>query len=105
MKKARNISRISFLILTVILLVYINNKSNDHTLSIVEFKYNTYKKLNTDSLDNKQKLDIILKDTTEFIDDSSRVKAGVNYLTLLFILLIVSEFFFLITTKKSPRPD
>ena len=103
MNKARWIFRFLFFLLTVTLLVYINRKSNDSTMSIVEFKYKTFKKIETDSLDTKRKLDLLVNETTKFIDDSTRVRKGIRYLTLLFGLLVVVELGFLIFTKRNYR--
>jgi hypothetical protein len=103
MNRTRNIFRIAFLALAVILLVYINRKSNDNTLSIAEFKYKTYKKIETDSLDTKQKVDLLINETSKFIDDSSHVRNGVRYMTLLFVLQLIAEFIFLILSRKVSR--
>jgi hypothetical protein len=100
MNRTRNICRVVFLVFATILLIYINRKSNDNTMSIAEFKYKTYKKLEIDSLDTKQKVDMLINETSKFIDDSSRVRNGVRYLTLLFVLQIIAEFVFLIRSKK-----
>lgn len=99
MNKARWIFRLVFFLLTVALLVYINRKSSDNTMSIVEFKYKTFKKIEMDSLDAKRKLDLLVNETTKFIDDSTRVKNGIHYLTLLFGILVVVEVGFSIFTK------
>jgi hypothetical protein len=101
MNKARWIFRLVFFLLTVALLVYINRKSNDNTMSIVEFKYKTFKKFETDSLDAKRKMDLLVNETTKFIDNSTRVKKGIHYLTLLLSLLAVVELGFLIFTKRN----
>jgi hypothetical protein len=100
MNRTRNIFRVIFLVVAVILLIYINRKSNDNTMSIAEFKYKTYKKIQTDSLDSKQKVDLLINETSKFIDDSSRVRTGVQYLSLLFVLLFIAEIVFLILSKK-----
>lgn len=101
MNKARWIFRLVFFLLTVALLVYINRKSSDNTMSIVEFKYKTFKKIETDSLDTKRKLDLLVNETTKFIDDSTRVKKGIHYLTLLLATLAVVELGFLFFTKRN----
>jgi regulatory protein YycI of two-component signal transduction system YycFG len=105
MNRTRIIFRVVFIFLTVMLLIYINRKSSDNTMSIVEFKYKTFKKIEADSLDTKRKLDLLVDETTKFIDDSSRVKNGVHYLTLLFVLQIIAEFVFLIISKKRFRDE
>jgi hypothetical protein len=74
-------------------------------MSIVEFKYKTFKKIETDSLDPKRKLDLLVNETTNFIDDSTRVKKGIHYLTILFGLLVVAELCFLIFTKRTMEDD
>ena len=69
-------------------------------MSFVEFKYKTFKKIETDSLDTKRKVELLVNETTKFIDNSSRVRNGVRYLTLLFVLQIIAELVFLILSKK-----
>jgi hypothetical protein len=105
MTRTRNIFRVVFILLAGILLIYINRKSNDNTMSIVEFKYKTFKKFEADSLDAKQKVELLVDETTKFIDDSSRVRKGIHYLTLLFGFQIAAEFVFLILSKSSRRQD
>jgi hypothetical protein len=100
MNRTRNIFRLVFILLAAILLIYINGKSNDNSMSIVEFKYKTYKKIEADSLDAKQKVELLVNETSKFIDDSTRMSNGVHYLTLLFALQITAEFIFLILSKK-----
>jgi hypothetical protein len=70
-------------------------------MSVVEFKYRTFKKIEADSLDTKQKLDLLVNETTKFVDDSSHVRKGVLYLTVLFGLQIAIEFVFLILVKAN----
>jgi hypothetical protein len=103
MNRTRNIFRFVFIFSAVILLVYINRKSNDNTMSIVEFKYKTFQKLAADSVDNKNKVEQLVNETTKFINDSSRVRTGIHYLTLLFVLQIIAEFVFLFISKKGLR--
>jgi regulatory protein YycI of two-component signal transduction system YycFG len=105
MNRTRNIFRVAFVMLAVILLVYVNRKSNDNTMSIVEFKYKTFKKIEADSLNSKQKLDILVDETTNFIDDSTRVRKGIHYLTLLFVLQIIVEFVFLVLSRQSVKRE
>jgi hypothetical protein len=95
MKNARNIFRIIFLLLAIVLLVFLNGKTSDNTESIAEFKFKMYQKISKDSLDSEGKLNLLVNETSKYIDDSSRVQKGIHYLTGLFVLLIVSELFFL----------
>jgi hypothetical protein len=101
MSRARWIFRLVLALAAVLLLVYINRKSNDNTATITEFKFKMYKKLQTDSLDTKRKLNLIIDETTNFIDDSARVKTGINYLTLVLGLAVVAEVVFLMLTKRN----
>jgi hypothetical protein len=96
MKNARNIFRIIFLLLAIVLLVFLNGKTSDNTESIAEFKFKMYQKISKDSLDSEGKLNLLVNETSKYIDDSSRVQKGIHYLTGLFVLLIVSELFFLV---------
>jgi hypothetical protein len=99
MKKLRNIFRIIFFLTTVVLLVFLNTKANDNTKSVVEFKINMLQKLRTDSLNSKQKAELLVSETAKYVEDTSRVKTGLNYLTLLFAIAIVVECIFLILGK------
>jgi hypothetical protein len=103
MNRTKYISRLLFFLVAVLLLVYINKKTNDNTQSIAEFKLKMFQKIQTDSLGSKDKLNLLANETTKFIDDSFRVKKGINYLTLLFALLIVVEFVFLVQAKRNNR--
>ena len=62
-----------------------------------------YQKINKDSLDTKGKLDLVVNETSKFIDDSSRVRKGIHYLIGLFGLLIAAEIIFLILIKSNYR--
>lgn len=101
MKKARNIFRIVFFLLAIVLLVYLNSKAEDNTETIVEFKIKMIEKIRTDSLNAKHKLDLLVNETTKFMDHSTNVKKGINYLIQLLVLFVVSELFFLILKKKN----
>lgn len=96
MNRIRNVFRLLFIVTAIFLLIYINRKTNDNTLSVAEFKFKMYQKISKDSLDSKGKLNLIVNETSKYIDDSSRVQKGIHYLTGLFGILIVSELFFLI---------
>jgi hypothetical protein len=58
-------------------------------------------KLRNDSLSSKHKLDLLLKETTKFIDDSSPVREGIHYLMGLLGLLVATEMGFLILEKRN----
>jgi hypothetical protein len=101
MHRARNIFRLIFLLLAIYLLVYINQKTADHSLSVAEFKVKMYQKINTDSLNTKDKVDLLVNETSKFVDESSRVRKGTQYLSALFGLLVVAELVFLIVIKRT----
>lgn len=83
--------RAVFFIAVVILLVHLNKKADNNTESIVEFKLKMIEKVRTDSLNNKQKADLLIKETTKFIDNSSHVKKGFQNLLVLLIVWGVFE--------------
>jgi hypothetical protein len=95
MNRVRKFIRLLFIVAAIFLLIYINRKTNDNTLSVAEFKFNMYQKISKDSLDSKGKLNLLVDETSKYIEDSSHVQTGINYLTGLFGVLIVSELFFL----------
>jgi hypothetical protein len=99
MKKLRNIFRIIFFLTAVVLLVFLNTKANDNTKSVVEFKISMLQKLRADSLNSKQKAELLVGETAKYVEDTSRVKTGLNYLTLLFAIVIIVECIFLILGK------
>jgi hypothetical protein len=101
MNKTRWIFRLAFFVAAVFLLIDINRKSNDNTQSLVEFKYKTFKQIEKDSLNTKSKLDILINETTKFVDDSDHVRNGIQYLTLLVALIVLAETIFLILSKTS----
>ena len=103
MTTIKYIFRLIFFLLTVLLLVHINKRSDDNAESIAEFKFKMFEQIRADSLDSKHKLDLLMKGTTKFIDESSQVKEGIHYLTGLFGLVIVIELVFLILEKRNYR--
>lgn len=100
MNRAKYIFRIVFFLLAVLLLIHLNRKTDDNVGSIAEFKFKMIEKLRTDSLDSKQKLDLLVNETTKFANDSSQVKQGVHYLMRLLGLLVAVELVFLILEKR-----
>jgi hypothetical protein len=101
MTRAKYIFRMVFFLLTVLLLVDLNRKTEGNTETIAEFKFKMFKKIQTDSLDAKSKMDLLINDTTKFIDDSSHVKEGIRYLTGILGLLIVVELGFFIRENRN----
>jgi uncharacterized membrane protein len=101
MKRLRTIFRIIVILLAIVLLVYSNGRTNDTSESVAEFKFKMFQKLKTDSLDSKHKVELLVDETTKYVNHTSRVKKGLNYLTLLFTLVVVVEIVFLIVGKAS----
>jgi len=58
-------------------------------------------KIRTDSLDSKDKVDLLVDETTKFIDGSSRVREGIHYLVGLLTLWGAVELGFLIREKRN----
>jgi hypothetical protein len=103
MHRTRLIVRIILILLTVFVIVFLNGKTEGDTKSIVEFKVKMYEKLKTDSLDSKAKVDLLFNETTKFVDDSSRLKRGLNYLTAILTLMIIAELVFVILGNNRSR--
>ena len=101
MNRARYIFRAVFFLLTVLLLVSLSRKTDDNTRTIAEFKFKMIEKVLTDSLNSKHKLELLLNETTKFIDDSSHVREGIRYLMGLLGLLVAIELGFLILEKRN----
>jgi hypothetical protein len=103
MNRIRYILRILFFLFAIVLLVQLNRKTDDRVESVAEFKYKMFQKLKPDSLDSKHKLDLLVNETTKFVDDSSQVKDGIHYLMVLLGLLVVTEFVFLLLVNRNSR--
>lgn len=101
MKRVKYIFRIVYFIVAVLVLVFLNREPDDNQQSIVEFKFKMLQKVQTDTLDAKQKVDLLVNETTKFVDDFSHVKQGINYLMQLLSLVIVTELVFLILKNKN----
>src|SRR5690349_14958326 len=100
MVRVKYIVRIILFLLTGIAIIYLSKKSDDNVESVVEFKYKMIEKLSRDSLDSRHKLDVLIDDTTHFVDESSRVQDGIRYLAGLLGVFVVFEFVFLVIEKK-----
>ncbi len=103
MNRTKYIFRAMFFLLAVLLLVDINRKTGDTVGTIAEFKFKMMEKIRTDSLDNKHKVDLLLKETTKFIDNSSHVREGIHYLLGLLALWAAIELGFLILQRRNYR--
>jgi regulatory protein YycI of two-component signal transduction system YycFG len=104
MNRTRWVFRAIFLLLTILLLIFLNRKTDDNTKTIVEFKLKMIDKIRTDSLDSKHKLELLINETTKFVDDSSHVREGIHYLVGLLTLWGAIELGFLIMEKRNYRP-
>lgn len=60
-----------------------------------------FDQIRQDSLDSKERSELLVNETTKFVDDSSRVRKGIHYLTVLFALIVVVEFIFLIVGRQN----
>lgn len=107
MNRIKYILRGTLLLLIVLMAINLYRKTEDNMSRIARFKLETLNKINTDSLDTKQKLDLLVSETTEFnkqfIDNSPRVKDGIRYLIGAVVLLIIVELSFFITERRRAR--
>jgi len=101
MKRLKYIVRGVFFVIAVVLLFYINRKTYNNVESVAEFKFKMYQKLQTDSLGSKQKADLLMKETSKFVDDSSQVKNGIRYLMGLLAITVIAEVSFFILKKRA----
>jgi hypothetical protein len=92
-----------FFIAAVAMLIQLNRKTDNNTESIVEFKLKMIEKVRIDSLNNKQKADLLIKETTKFIDNSSHVKKGFQNLLVLLIVWGFFELVFFLKLTKSKK--
>jgi hypothetical protein len=58
-------------------------------------------KIRKDSLDAKHKLDLLVDETTKFINDSSHVKEGIQNLVGLLTIWTIIELCFLVWGKRN----
>lgn len=107
MKWTRYIFRAVFFLLTVLLLLFLNRKTNDNVATIAEFKFDRLEKFRTDSLDSKYKLRLLMVETTKFsglmIDESLIVREMIHYLIGLLGLFVAIELGFLVLAKRNPQ--
>ncbi|AYB32368.1 hypothetical protein D4L85_18115 [Chryseolinea soli] len=103
MNRIRNILRAFFLLLTISLLFYLNKRTDLNVGAIAKFKYETLNKIQSDSLDSKDKFDLLVQETEKFneqiSEDSSRALKVIYLLIGVVILFIVSELMFTVMKK------
>ena len=102
MIRTKYLFRACFFLLAVILLIRLNSTTADNAQTIAEFKFKTIEKFRADSLDTKHKLDMVLRETTRFVEGSSHVRDELHYLMGLLGLFGIFEVFFLIREKRNP---
>lgn len=106
--RIKYILRIIFFLLVVSQLVHLNGKAESDAQTIADFKFKMIEKLRTDSLNSKHKVELLLNDTTKFIENSSPVRRGIRYLIGLITLWAVIELIFIILRKgnyKTQEPN
>jgi hypothetical protein len=105
MNRTRYILRALFLFLVVSLLFYLNKRANLNLGAIAKFKYETLNKIQSDSLDSKDKLDVMIQETEKFNEqineDSSRALNAIYSLIGVVTLFIVSELIFATIKKRA----
>ena len=94
------------LFLMILLLINLYRKTDDNFARIAKFKFETFNKINTDSLDTEHKLDLLVKETRRFNkqldEDSPQIRVAVRYLFLVVGLLFAFEVGFFITKGRRP---
>jgi hypothetical protein len=99
MNRIKYIVRIVFLLVAIFLLVDMNRKKDDSAQSIAEFKIKTFEKIRKDSLDVKHKADLLIDETTKFMDNSAHVKKRVSHLMTLLGFFVIVEIVFLVSKR------
>ena len=102
MTRLKYVVRAILLFLIVLLLFQLNSKADENEKSIAEFKFEMFEKVR-DTLDSKHKLNMVLNETTKFVEGSSRVRNGIQRLMGLLALLVVSEVGFAIHEKRNSK--
>jgi hypothetical protein len=104
MNWTRLMVRAVLLLLTSLLLIYLNVKAGEDAHKIAEFKLAQLKVLMADSLKAGRKFEVLADETKRFsgeiMDDSFHVKKGLFYLTIILSVLAVSELYFSTKSKK-----
>ena len=104
MNRTHYILRGILLLLTILLLVYLNRKTDDNIGLIAKFKFETLNNIKGDSLDTNYKFDLLDNEATGFsgqiLEDTSHVREAVLYLIGVVGLLIAAELGFFITERR-----
>ena len=103
LRPSKLILRVIFIILIVLQLAKLNRKTDDNAKSIAEFKFDMLKKAQTDSLNSRAKVEMILNETTKFVDGSENVKNGFRDFVRLLIAWAIIETTFSIIEKRNSK--
>ena len=103
MTRVKYIVRGILLFLIALLLFQLNSKSDENVKSIVEFKFEMFEKVRKDTLDSKHKLNMVLNETTKFVEESSHVRNGIRRLMGALALLVVSELGFAMHERRNSK--
>lgn len=105
MNRPKLILRITFLLLTVCALIYLGFKNDRDIRTIAEFKFAQLDRLRADSVDVKHKFETLIKDTKQFTgkiaEESSLIKDGLLYLSVILVLWMSSETYFMFRSNRS----
>lgn len=99
MNRTKYIVRAVLLLTAIFLLVDLNRKTEGNAQSIAEFKIKTFDKIRKDSLDTRHKADLLIDETTKFMDNSAHVKKRIGNLMVLLGLFVIVEIVFLASKK------
>lgn len=93
--------RLGYIVLAIILIVYVSSKPDDNSMSVAEFKFKTFQKLRTDTLGTAHKINLLLHESTTFMDESTHVQKGFHYFLQLLGLIIAIEVGFVILRLRN----
>ncbi len=92
------------IIVTVLLLFYLNRKANDNIELIEKHKFETLDNIKDDSLNTKYRFDLLDNEATKFsgqiFEDTYHIKKAINYLIGVIGLLIAVELGFIFSERK-----
>jgi len=101
MKWIKYILRVSCLVWLVFLLMSLNEKADVHSRTVAEFKFETFKKIRTDSMGTWHRLGLLRSETEKFLDDSPHVRDNTWNMVKLLVFWIAMEIVFLLAGRRN----
>lgn len=101
MKTTKYILRASFLVMIIYLIVQLNKKPDDQSQSIVDFKLKMLEKIQVDSLNSRQKVNLVIDDTRKFMEESTQTRKFANLLMAILGIWVVTELTFFAVRRRN----